>query len=317
MAITEVYPADAAFDALGQAGAAGQGDTGMPLTVIGAAPHYTNKLRHQNWIDRFLYRLNSCRITQDTDDADNQFSMFAGADMPIGSTLTDIAEAKAQTLATDNGTNYMYLDSAGALQCEAAFPTDESFYFPLASIVAAAGEYDLLTDVADLRPLWSGGAVAGLVAHKIPLVGNCGDFFITDGGWGDGSLTVKGADVVNATLPNAMEFIYELPPGYVADGAVTVRFRAKYAGTGTAGTCTIDIECYELDADGAAGADINATAAINLTNAFADREFTITDTGLAPGDRIRVLMRTSIQETGAANPLYAQLGSMEVECLEL
>jgi hypothetical protein len=149
----------------------------------------------------------------------------------------------------------------------------------------------------------------------LDATGAAGKFKIVAGGWGSGTLKLEGQAIQNGTEVSTLAFELALPPEYVADANVKLNISAKYdaSGGGTVPTCTIDAEVYELADDGSVGADLNATAAISLTSSFADKTFTITDTNLTPGDRLMVLIRTSIQEAGNTGTLKAVLGSVEMQ----
>ena len=141
-----------------------------------------------------------------------------------------------------------------------------------------------------------------------------GTFYIPPGGgWGSGTLILESEHAQSNTKTDIFCFEAVLPPEYVAGADVNLVVHAKYAGAGTAGIVTIDAEVYELDDEGAAAA-IRASSTKVLTNAFADHTFDdITETNLAPGDKLMVLIRTVIQETGGANDLYAQIGNVELQ----
>lgn len=96
---------------------------------------------------------------------------------------------------------------------------------------------------------------------------------------------------------------YPLPPEYDAGETITLRLRGGMKTTVADTTATIDAEVYKSDEDGGAGSDICATAAQSINNlTAADKDFTITPTGVIAGDvlDIRVAIAINDAETGTA-----------------
>jgi len=310
--MTEIFPADADLNALSGT----VGDIGVPHMTIAQAPHYSNKLRRSNWLDRVLGVVNVCRVYMDSTDADDECSVYAGDGVVCayaGSTNNSL---------TDNQTNYVYLTSADALVINTTgFPAAAVVHRRLATIVMSAGEWDILTGLSDHRATWLAGMAGGgeLVKHPIDITAGAGDYMLREGGWGDGAVYRYGPDTQNTTMIHEYRLpIATLPAKYLADQDVKVVINAHVddAGGGTMGACTIDVEVYEIGDDGTASADLCATAAQSLTNAAADYTFTVTDTALAAGDRLRVILRTSIVESADAGPLLGRINSVEIQCDE-
>ena len=282
------------------------------------------------WLDRWFALIDRlgraltvpCGLEVYKDDSGAlKFGVRAGRYMNAA-TAVSYAGAADQAL-TNNQTNYIYLTAAGALTINTSgFPAASVPHLPLATIatgtasVAGTTGIYAIEDITDYRGLilfqLHGTELA---RYPVDLRLNCGDFTIDEGGWGVGTLTISGDEARNNTVVNALPLQFALPPDYVASADVKVVVHAKVddSGGGTLGTCTVDVEVYELDDEGAVGADICATAAIAVTNAFGDKTFTITDAGLTPGDRISVLLRTSIEENADAGELKALIGSIELQ----
>ncbi|MCE5277204.1 MAG: hypothetical protein ABFD92_16875 [Planctomycetaceae bacterium] len=317
---TELFPDDSELNALAQTQDA---DTGFTFLEIAEAPSYTSELREQWHLQRMVALSNSLRVVK---DGALTFGVMPGAFMYRGASVA-YAGSRLQALVDDN-TNYIYLTSAGALTVnQTGFPA--AAHVPLATIVTASGDYDN-DDITDQR----GGAVFAAVGQQeltslqVDLVsgvidpdgtvmdatGGAGLFKRVLGGWGSGTFVLQGEDAQGNTKTDTLAAVVQLPADYIADADVKINVRAKYAGAGTAGASkTIDAEVYELSVDGAVGADLCATAAITLTGSFADCTFTITDAGLVAGDRLMVLIRTVLQETGGASALAAQIGSIALQ----
>jgi len=146
----------------------------------------------------------------------------------------------------------------------------------------------------------------------LDATGAAGNFKITAGGWGTGTLILEGEDAQNNTKTDTLCAVFQLPVTYEDDEDLQVIVNGRYddTGGGSVPTATVDVEVYKLDDEGAVGADLCATAAQNLANTFADKTFTVTDAGLAAGDRLMVLVRTAITEAGNTGTLTAEIGSI-------
>lgn len=321
--MTEYHPTDEDLYLLSATAGA---KTSIPHLSAAEEPHYHNLLRRSAWLDRALAILNACRVYRDASagSASLTFGVTAG-DVVISGALIEYAGTDGETL-TNNTTNYLYLDSAGTLTVNTTgFPSLSTPHMRLATILTAAGDWDLQDDLTDCRDtaLWSavGGlsramlAEEALARYPVDLYVNHGDFARSEGGWGSGDLTLVGSTIRNGTIVNLLTALVPIPPEYVADHDVKLVVHAKVndAGGGTLGTCEVDAEVYELTDEGAAGADLCATAAQAMTNAFGDKTFTITDTGLVAGDRLLVLVKTSVEENADAGDLNAVIGTVEMQ----
>ena len=139
------------------------------------------------------------------------------------------------------------------------------------------------------------------------------EFSVAINGWGIGTMVLRGQEAKGNTKTSTLAFEFALPVEYIADGNVRLVIHAQYAGDGEPGTKTIDAEVRELADDGTASGDLCVTAAQTVTGSWADYIFTITDTNLTGGDRLMVLVRTVIQETGNSEEVHAEIGSIEFQ----
>ena len=134
-------------------------------------------------------------------------------------------------------------------------------------------------------------------------------------GWGGSTLVLKGEQSQNETELTTLVSEFRVPAEYIASANVKLIVHAFYddSGGGTTPTCTIDAKVYELLDSGSGGADLCASAAVALTTSFADKSFTITDAGLTAGDKLLILVQTSVQEAGNSGWLQSIIGSMELQ----
>lgn len=325
--MAEEHPADATLNALSGTQDSG---TGLAYPTTNAADWHTAVFKALEHLNRVAEAANALRVYKD-DSAALKFGVRAGKYFNAG-TLVSYAGATNQAV-TANNTNYIYLLADGTLTVStSAFPAATTPHVRLAEIVAGAADFDVadLTDRRDASMYQVADAQDALAKHPVRLAGDCrnadgtvldatgaaGNFKLVAGGWGSGTLLAQGENANGNTKTDTLLFEAVLPPEYVADADVKIVVHAQHddSSGGTVGTQTIDVEAYKLDDEGAVGADLCATAAGTLANAFADHEFTITDTGLAAGDRLCVLVRTVLQETAGGGNLYAQIGSIELQC---
>jgi len=139
------------------------------------------------------------------------------------------------------------------------------------------------------------------------------EFRIEGGLWGDGSLLAKTKDIVGDAQSVYAAFEFPLPAEYIAGQDVQLVVHCRYDGTGTNGASLIDAEVYKLTDAGACGSDLCQTPFQNISSAFADYTFTIDATGLAPSDRLRVLLCLRIEETGGSDALHGELGGVRMK----
>jgi hypothetical protein len=104
---------------------------------------------------------------------------------------------------------------------------------------------------------------------------------------------------------------YVLPADYVAGTNITCTVHASITGSGTLTTKTAQIKAYKTANDGTQGSDIGPAAATAITAAGADIPFTITGTGLNPGDKLVLALVTILTET-ASSGMVANINSIRI-----
>jgi hypothetical protein len=115
-------------------------------------------------------------------------------------------------------------------------------------------------------------------------------------------------DLKTTTTTCYARFCFELPPEYDDGETITLRIRGGMNTTVADGSATIDAEVYKADRDGAVGADLCATAAQsinNLTNA--DKDFTITPTGLVGGDILDCRIALAVVDTATGTAVVGEV----------
>jgi len=109
---------------------------------------------------------------------------------------------------------------------------------------------------------------------------------------------VETADLKSAGATSVyVRFQFTLPPEYDAGETITLRLRAGMNTTVADTTATIDAVVYKADEDGGASADLCTTAAQSINNlTAANKDFTISPSGCAPGDVFDVRIEIAIND---------------------
>jgi len=142
---------------------------------------------------------------------------------------------------------------------------------------------------------------------------NADDMGIITGTPGTDAPTLQGVDFGGTTSDEKCAFEVSLPADYVAGQPVTLRVKATMLTTVSDGTATVDAEAWETDGIGAVGADICATAAQSINSLTpANKDFTITPTGLAPGDRLIIRLSFAASDTGDAGVMIPEISDVSL-----
>ena len=149
------------------------------------------------------------------------------------------------------------------------------------------------------------------------LLGNtagtpAGAFGLTMGTFGTNSPKLAGEAASGNSKTDKARFAFVLPPEYVAGESVTVRVRCKETvGAATVST-TIDAEVYKSDKEAGISADLCATAAIDVTTAFGNKDFDITSAALNPGDVLDIQLTGVTNDTGGAVGTILNITNVEL-----
>jgi hypothetical protein len=135
------------------------------------------------------------------------------------------------------------------------------------------------------------------------------DLGLIGGTFGTNSPTVRTSDADNTTVTQYARFLWKLPYSYVAGEDVLLR---AYAGMNTStasATATIDFEVYRCDGTGGIGSDLCGTAAQSINStANANKDFTISDSTLNPGDMLDCRVTIAITDSGAGTACIGEIG---------
>ena len=148
------------------------------------------------------------------------------------------------------------------------------------------------------------------MAVPLPSTSANDDLGLYGNTFGTGSPAIETYDVQDAgalTLYARTQF--QMPPEY--DTAKTVQIRAK-AGMVTNvadNSCTIDFQAYESDNEAGIGADLVTTAATTMNSlTAANKDFTVTASGLLPGDWLDIRMAVAVNDAATGAEVIARIG---------
>lgn len=133
----------------------------------------------------------------------------------------------------------------------------------------------------------------------LPAAAAADDMGVNTGTPGTDGPSLRGVDFGATASDEKCGFQFVLPQSYRAGETITLRCHAGMLTTVADGSATLDVECWKDDGDGTVSADICATAAQNINSlTLADKDFTITPTGLEGGDLLNVRLSFAGSDTG-------------------
>jgi hypothetical protein len=148
---------------------------------------------------------------------------------------------------------------------------------------------------------------------NLPGTSSADDMGLITGTPGTDVPTLQGVDFGGTSTDEKGAFEFVLPAEYVAAETITVRVRAAMLTSVSDGTALVDVECWKAGDDGAAGSDICATAAQSINSLTpANKDFTITPTGLAAGDRLLIRVAFSGSDVGNLAVMIPEISKLQV-----
>jgi hypothetical protein len=165
---------------------------------------------------------------------------------------------------------------------------------------------------------WTAWRVWDAVHTNLPGTAANDDLALVGGTFGTDTWCVESGDLkaAGATTRYARAFI-QLPPEYEDGQTVNIRVRGGMETTVADNSATVDLEVYESDYEGdAAGpTDLCATAAQSINSlTHADKDFTITATGLAAGDWLDVRLAVAVNDAATGTVVLARVGNVNLLC---
>ena len=143
----------------------------------------------------------------------------------------------------------------------------------------------------------------------LPATAAADDLGFYQGTHGSAFPYVGTGDFKATSITRKARFTFTLPPEYVSDGAVFIRFRAGMVTTVAGTSCTIDAEAFKASTTAGAtvtGGDlITATATTINSLAWSNIDFSVTQTGLVAGDELDVLVTIAGVDAATATAVIA------------
>jgi hypothetical protein len=151
---------------------------------------------------------------------------------------------------------------------------------------------------------------------NLPGTAATDDLALIGGTFGTSPPVVSAGDckALGATSRYA-RFMVELPECYEAGETVTLSLSAGVVTTVASVSCTVDVECYELDKIGGIGSDLCATAATTINSlVFAAKSFTITSSGLVAGDVLDVRLTIAVNDAATVTAVTPTIAAIDLLC---
>lgn len=152
--------------------------------------------------------------------------------------------------------------------------------------------------------------------QPLPSTAAADDLSISVGTYGTNTPAISAGDVKNTTTTRYARLVLTLPPEYVAGETITLRFSAGMLTTVASSSCTLDVEAYLSNRESlVSGTDICATSAQSINSlTFANKDFTITPSGLNPGDQLDIRITVACTDSATATAVKPTIGSVELLC---
>jgi len=147
----------------------------------------------------------------------------------------------------------------------------------------------------------------------LPAAGVEDDLGLVTGTLGTHAPKLSTGDCKASSTTRYAAFVFAVPPEYDDGETLTVRVHGGQETTVADDTCTVDVECYKSDKDGTCGNDICATNAQTIKSlVFADKDFSITPTGIASGDILIIRLAVAIVDAATGTAVTGVIGDVRV-----
>jgi len=155
-------------------------------------------------------------------------------------------------------------------------------------------------------------------AFQTPLPGTSAtdDLGLYGGTFATNSPQIKTYDVKAAGAQTLRaRALITLPAEYEDAETVNIRIHGGMETTVADGSCTVDVEAYEVDSEGGISADLCDTGAQNMNFLVKDDyDFVITATDLVAGDVLDVRISIAVSDGATATAVIAAIGAVELLC---
>lgn len=142
------------------------------------------------------------------------------------------------------------------------------------------------------------------------------DLGLYGGTFATGSQLIRTYDVKNAGAVTLYARVRAaLPAEYDAGQTITLRLKCGMVTTVASVSATVDVEAYKVNSEGGIGSDLCATSATTINSlTYANKDFTITETGLVAGDVFDIRITVAVNDSGTGTAVIAAIGSCDLLC---
>ena len=150
--------------------------------------------------------------------------------------------------------------------------------------------------------------------QQLPATAGTDDLGAIAGTWATSVPHIESSDSGQTSVTQYLGFEFTLPDDYDEAETITVRIPAKMRVVAD-GSAAVDVEAYLSDGNAlVSGGDLIATGSTTINSAdWANKDFTVTATSRAPGDKIFFRVKVAIVDTNTATEhVTAWLGDIEV-----
>lgn len=204
----------------------------------------------------------------------------------------------------------------GQLTATTVTPSDASITNAKVASNAAITRSKLAQDTLSVFPV----PLTQLRVHDAvgTLIGTAGndDLGLTGNTVGTDAIHVTAGDLkaAGATTRYA-RCLVPLPECYDDGETVQIRVRAFVDTTVADATCTVDVQAYEIDGEGGVGADLCSTSAQDINSLTpANKDFTLTATGLAAGDLLDVRIAIACNDASTGTEVEPIISNIALLC---
>jgi hypothetical protein len=144
---------------------------------------------------------------------------------------------------------------------------------------------------------------------SLPTTAASDDLGLIIGTFGTDAIVVQTSDSKNTSVTQRARFTVRLPECYVAGQPLSVAAWAGMKTTVASSSATIDFEVYRKDdSTGLVASDLCTTSATTINSlTAANKEFTITPTGVNPGDELDIRVTIAITDSATATAVIGRI----------
>jgi hypothetical protein len=179
----------------------------------------------------------------------------------------------------------------------------------------ARDEILIQDDLAVYGVPWESLRVHDALATNLPATPASDDLALIGNTFGTDAPYVSAGDLKAAgATTRRLRFATRLPVEYTAAETIKVRIACGMKTTVADTSCTVDVEVYKSNRDGTkTGSDLCSTAAQSMNSTtFANKDFTIDASGLAPGDELDVRVSIACNDAATVTAVTPAIGAMEL-----